>query len=121
MSYVLSTEKLHSDDVPVPVLEPGDDNDSGLVAVGVGIRARATESFGPVRGESLDMLRVEAVAERMSDHFVGHHAPMPCIGKTAQPVVAGRSLEDSLHGSRPVSMLDERKTAKKNPAQQLCR
>ena len=32
-----------------------------LVTVGIGIRGRATERLGPVGGESLDMLGVEAV------------------------------------------------------------
>ena len=36
-------------------------DDSGLVTVGVGIRAGTTECLGPLSGESLDMLRVEAV------------------------------------------------------------
>jgi hypothetical protein len=29
------------------------------------------------------MLRVEAMAEGMADHFVSHHASMPSPGKTA--------------------------------------
>ena len=45
------------------------------------------------------MLGVEAVAERMADHVVGHHPTMPGASKTAQAVVATRRLEDSLHAS----------------------
>jgi hypothetical protein len=45
------------------------------------------------------MLGVEAVAERMADHVVGHHPTMPGAGKTSQAVVATRCLEDSLHAS----------------------
>ena len=45
------------------------------------------------------MLGVEAVAERMADHVVGHHPTMPGIGKTAQAVVATRCLEDRSHAS----------------------
>ncbi len=45
------------------------------------------------------MLGVEAVAERMADHVVGHHPTMPGAGKTAQAVVATRRLENSLHAS----------------------
>src|SRR5262249_50188821 len=74
-------------------------DDGGLVTIRVGIRARATECLGPVSGESLDMLGVEAVAERMADHVVGHHPTMPGASKTAQAVVATRRLEDSLHAS----------------------
>jgi hypothetical protein len=71
----------------------------GLVTIGVGIRAGATECLGPVSGESLDMLGVETVAERMADHAIGHHPTMPGVGKTAQAVVATRCLKDCLHAS----------------------
>src|SRR5882724_8866757 len=74
-------------------------DDGGLVTIGVGIRAGATECLGPVSGESLDMLGVEAVAERMADHVVGHHPTMPGAGKTTQAVVATGGLENSLHAS----------------------
>ena len=53
----------------------------GLVTIGVGIHAGATECLGPVSGESLDVLGVEAVAEGMADHIVGHHPTMPGVGK----------------------------------------
>jgi hypothetical protein len=42
-------------------------DDGGLVTIGAGICAGSTECLGPVSGESLGMLRVEAVAERMPD------------------------------------------------------
>src|ERR1700674_4639190 len=74
-------------------------DDGGLVTIGVGIRSGTTECLGPVSGESLDMLGVEAVAERMADHIVGHHPTMPGAGKTAQAVVATRRLENSLNAS----------------------
>jgi hypothetical protein len=45
------------------------------------------------------MLGMEAVAERMADHVVGHHSTMPGAGKTAQAVASTRRLEDSVHGS----------------------
>jgi hypothetical protein len=44
-------------------------------------------------------LWVEAVAECMADHVVGHHPTMPGVGKAAQAVVATRRFEDSLHAS----------------------
>src|ERR1700674_5388749 len=74
-------------------------DDGGLVTIGLGIFAGTTECLGPVSGESLDMLGVEAVAERMADHVVSHHPTMPGAGKTAQAVVATRRLENSLHAS----------------------
>src|ERR1035438_8968420 len=74
-------------------------DDGGLVTIGIGIRGRAAECLGPVSGESLYMLEVEAVAERMGDHVVSHHPTVPGVGKTAQAVDATRRLEDSLHAS----------------------
>jgi hypothetical protein len=43
------------------------------------------------------MLGVEAMAERMGHDVVCHHPIMPGVSKTAQPFVATRCLEDSLH------------------------
>jgi len=74
-------------------------DDGSLVAIGVGIRARATERLGPVSRQSLDVLGVESVAERMTDHVVGHHPTMPCAGETLQSLVATCRIEDTLHRS----------------------
>ena len=38
--------------------------------------------------ESLDVLRVEAVSERMANYLIGHHPTMPGVGKTAQALRA---------------------------------
>jgi hypothetical protein len=80
-------------------------DDSGLVTVGIGIRGRATERLSPVSGESLNMVGVEAVAERMGDHFVDHHPSVPGVGKTAQAGDATRRREDSLHASMMTILL----------------
>ena len=57
------------------------------------------------------MLGVEAVAERMADHLIGHHPTMPGAGEMAQAVVATGRLKDSLHASMmtivPYSMQDD--------------
>jgi hypothetical protein len=45
------------------------------------------------------MLRMEAVAERMADHVIGHHPSMPGVGKTAHSVFATGCLKDCLHAS----------------------
>jgi hypothetical protein len=74
-----------------------DPDDRGLVGIGLGIHAGSAECLGPIRGETLDMLGMETVAERMADYFVGHHPTMPGSGKTAQAVDAARCLEDSAH------------------------
>ena len=52
------------------------------------------------------MLGMEAVAERMGDHVVGHHPTMPGVGKTPKAVVATGRLEDSLHASMMTANLD---------------
>lgn len=67
--FVLAVAAMHPDD-------------RRLIAIGVGVSAGAAERLGPVSGESLDMLRVEAVAEGVADHFVGHYPIMPGPGKT---------------------------------------
>jgi hypothetical protein len=72
-------------------------DDGGFFAVGIGIRSWSTERLSPVSCKPLDMLGVEAVAEGMGDHLVGHHATMPSVGKTAEAVASTRRLEDSLH------------------------
>jgi hypothetical protein len=87
---------IHFIVLPVPAVHL---DDGGLVTIGIGIRGRATECLGPVSGESLDMLGVEAVAECMGDDVVAHHPTMPGVGKTAQAVVPTSRLEDSLHAS----------------------
>jgi hypothetical protein len=43
------------------------------------------------------MLGVKTVAEGMSDNLVGHHPPVPGVGKSSQAVVAARRFEDSFH------------------------
>jgi hypothetical protein len=85
---------IHFIVLPVPAV---DLDDGGFVTIGIGIRGRATECLGPISGESLDMLGVEAMAERMGHNVVGHHPLMPGASKTTQAVVATRCLEDSLH------------------------
>jgi len=82
--FVLSVPAVHLDDF-------------GFVSVEIGVRSRATECLRPISGESLDMLWVEAMAERMHHDVVGHHPLMPGISKTAQSFVSTRCLEESLH------------------------
>ncbi len=57
-------------------------DDCRFTTIGVGIGAGAIECLGPVSGEALNLLGVEAVAGCMSDHLVGT-----------------RRLEDILHAS----------------------
>jgi hypothetical protein len=53
---------------------------------------------------------MEAVAERMGYHVVGHHPPMPGAGKIAQALVATCRLEDGLHASMMTIVLYSCKT-----------
>jgi len=85
---------IHINVLPVPAVHF---DDGGFVTIGIGIRSRATECLGPISGESLDMLGVEAMAKRMGHDVVGHHPIMPGVSKTAQAFVATHCLEDSLH------------------------
>lgn len=82
----------------LPVATVGFD-DARLVTAGAGIDSGATKGFGPVRSESPDMVGMEAVAEGMADHFVGHDSTMPGVGETAQAVHSACGFENSLHGS----------------------
>jgi hypothetical protein len=93
---------------PVSTVDP---DDGGLVAVGPGIHAGSTECLSPIRGETLDMLGMETVAEGMADYFVGHHPTMPGSSKTAQAFDAARCLEDSAHTSMMTSVARPSKTA----------
>ena len=81
---VLSIPAVHLDDV-------------GFVTIAIGIRGWTTQRLSPIRGESLDMLRMKAMAECMGDDLIGHDPLMPRLRKTAQPFNATRSLEHSLH------------------------
>lgn len=53
---------IHFIVLPVPTVHL---DHRGLVTIRIGIRGGTTESFGPISGEALDVLRVEAMAERM--------------------------------------------------------
>jgi hypothetical protein len=86
-------------------------DDGGFVTIEIGIHAGSTECLGPIRGKTLDMLRMETVAERMADYFVRHHPTMPGTRKTAQAFDPARCLEDSPHASMMTSVPRPGKTA----------
>jgi hypothetical protein len=52
----------------------------------------ATQRLRPVGGEPLAVLGMEPVAQRMADHFVGHHPGVPCVGLAQQTVGTTRGL-----------------------------
>jgi hypothetical protein len=74
-------------------------NDCGLVAVGSRIGRRAAERLGPVRRETLDVMGVEAVAERMGDYVISQHSIMPSNGETPEPNLATCRLKDRSHAA----------------------
>jgi hypothetical protein len=51
-----------------------------FISVGLGVGGWPAEGLSPVRGESLRVLGMESVAERVTDYFVGHHAGVPRPG-----------------------------------------
>src|SRR5580704_15129256 len=53
--------------LPVAAVHP---DDTGLVAIELGICVRTTECLGPVSAKSLHMLSMEAVAKRMADYLI---------------------------------------------------
>lgn len=75
-------------------------HDGGLVSVGLRIPRRTTERFRPVGREPLGVLRMEPVAERVSDHLVGHDPRMPSVGQTQQSVGPSRGLVHRHHRRR---------------------
>ena len=75
-------------------------HDKRLGSVRIGVRGRATEGLGPVRGESLLVLRMEAVAERVADHLVGHRPGVPRLGQAKQTIIAPGGLIYALHVPR---------------------
>src|ERR1700744_5730322 len=72
---------------------------NGLITEGIGVHGRAAECLSPVSGESLDMLWMKTMAERMSDNLVRHHSTVPGVGKSAQALDATHRVEESLHAS----------------------
>ena len=51
------------------------------------------------------MFRVKTVAERVRDDLVRHHATMPGVGQSAQPINATYRVEESLHASMMMAIL----------------
>ena len=75
-----------------------DAHDRCLVAVALGVGGRSAERLGPVGGEPLAVLGVEAVAEGVADHLVGHHPGMPRLGQQEQALVTAGGVVHALHG-----------------------
>src|ERR1700689_1697290 len=69
-------------------------HDNGLGTIEIRIHGRTAECLSPVSGESLDMLWVKTVAERMGDHLVRHHPTGPGVGKAARCVDAPPRAEE---------------------------
>jgi hypothetical protein len=74
-----------------------DAHDQRLVPERPGVRRRSSQRLGPVRGQPLGVPGVEAVAERVADHLVGHHPEVPGRGQAEHAGVATGRLVDALH------------------------
>jgi len=74
-------------------------HDRGFVAQGVGVGGGPAESLGPVGGESLAVLWVETMAERVANDLVGHDPVVPRAGQANETLLAPCRLVDRLHGS----------------------
>jgi hypothetical protein len=72
-------------------------DDGGFIAMGIGVRSRSAECLGPISGESLNMLWVEAMAERVGHDLVRHYPLVPSGSKTSQTIATTRCLIDRLH------------------------
>lgn len=72
-------------------------NDTGFVAVGLGICAGSAKCLGPIGGEPLGMVLLESVAEGMTHHFIGHDATVPSLGKAAQTNNSASGFEHATH------------------------
>ena len=59
---------------------------------------RSPERLGPVGGEPFVVLGVEAVAEGVAHHLVGHHPGMPRLGQQEQALVTADGVIHALHG-----------------------
>jgi hypothetical protein len=74
-----------------------DSDDGKFVTKSTGIEVRAAERLSPVCRQPFHMLRVEAMAEGVGNHFIGQYPAMPRPGKTAQADYATRGFKDRLH------------------------
>jgi hypothetical protein len=76
-------EAIHVHVRRVAALHP---DDGGFVPIGLRVRRRTPEGLGPVAGESLGVLRMNAMAERMTDDRIAHDASVPGRREATQPV-----------------------------------
>ena len=81
---------------PIPTVHL---DDTGFVTIAIGIRSRSAKCFSPISGESLDMLWVKAMTERMGHDLVSHHPLMPGV--------TGHNFGHSEDGSRFALISDE--------------
>jgi hypothetical protein len=69
----------------------------GLVSIAVCKGRRTTQRLSPIGGEPLAVLGVEAVAERVADHLIGHHPGVPGVRQAKQTVSSARRVVNRLH------------------------
>src|SRR6185369_3198994 len=79
---------------PVAAVDP---HDGRLVTVLVRIHCWPTECLRPVRGQTLGMLRMESVAERMANYFVLQHTRVPGVSQLQYSVMTAYGFVNRLH------------------------
>jgi hypothetical protein len=62
--------------------------DRRLISVTVGVERWATQGLGPVRSKALRVLRMETMAEGMTNHLVNDDASTPRMRQPKQALVA---------------------------------
>ena len=68
----------------------------------------SAECLCRVGGQTLGVLGVEAVSERVAHHLVGHHALVPRVRKRKQTSLPTRGVEHRLHSPQASKVLPTR-------------
>jgi len=87
-------------------------DDGSFIAVAGGVSGGSAEGFGPIGGEALGVVRVEAVAEGMGDDLVFEDAFVPGGSQFAHAVETTSGLEESQQGLRIVVQGDWERNAR---------
>jgi hypothetical protein len=74
-----------------------DPHDRCLVSIVIGVGGWPAKSLSPVGSESLVVLGMESMAERVTDYLVRHHSGMPRLGQAKQTLAAASGLIHALH------------------------
>jgi len=85
---------IHFPVLPIPAVYL---DDTSFVTIGTGIRVWPAKRLRKISRQPLDMVGTEAMAERMRNHLIVHHPPMPGSSQTPHALHPTSRLEDALH------------------------